>query len=205
MNKTAMPMPGVGGNTGGIKPIPNLTPSVPMAPALPLGKPAAPIAKGPASPQLKSAAWGLGYLFSYRFPKAEAFQKVAKALNTNERAIRILFAKQAMAPLLKQAMNPMGLGALAFLAGTVGKPMARAGENYLYNRMGGYGLMGGPHAGMFGGLDPKAESDFHRMMLRESIKRQQRMNEFQEMNMAMTGYPMTTPYQATRMVPGAGY
>ena len=83
MNKTAIP--GMNNLTS------PLAPAAPMPPALPLGKPAAPIGKGLVSPQLKSAAWALGYLFSYRFPKAEAFQKVAKALNTNEHALRVLF------------------------------------------------------------------------------------------------------------------
>ena len=201
MDKTATPMPAI--NNPGIKPISTLTPSVTLPPALPLGQPAASIGKGLASPQLKSAAWALGYFFNYRFPKDEAFKKVASALKTNEHAIRFIFAKQAMEPLKKAAMNPLHLGLAALALGTVGKPMARGGMDMLYNLSSGYGLTG-PNMGYWGGLDPRSETDFHRMALREAFKNRQRMGNMQELNWAMTGYPMGSP-MAGMHAPGMGY
>ena len=195
MNKTAIP--GMNNLTS------PLAPAAPMPPALPLGKPAAPIGKGLVSPQLKSAAWALGYLFSYRFPKAEAFQKVAKALNTNEHALRVLFAKQAFAPMQKVAINPLHAGLGLAALGMFGKPLINVGSNMLYN-MTGTGMMGGPHPGMFGGLDPATQSQFERMALREAMRNQQLRNNMQLLNYASTGYPMGTP-MAGMHAQGAGY
>ena len=169
--------------------------------------PAPPLGPTGEAKQKKSAAWSLGYLFSYRFPKAEAFQKVAKALNTNEHALRFIFAKQAFAPMQKNAIGPLGIGLGLGALGLFGRPLVNVGTNMLNRSLGGYGMLGGPNPGMFGGLDPNAQSEFTRMALREAARNQQLRNNMQLLNYASTGYPMGSPMAGMHALgmPGVGY
>jgi len=133
----------------------------------------------------KRAAYAMGAQVGFQsaMPSDAAFEKVAAVTNIPADLIRAVYlAKQAAAGSVLPGI--LGAGLLSY-GGLKGFDWLTGKGRY---KAPGKGLLGGPHMGQIGGIDPRTETQMRKMIMRSGMRNYQ-MSEL--MNMLRASYPMS--------------